>query len=322
MADIVIVSAIAAAAFTPWVPAMWSQTRAVRAHYWTSPPDGDAVARAVSGLAGVNEQGVTPWDVRGDWGVVVALILFAGIGMAVPRTRRAAAATAAYAGLPVVGLLVYSRVGQSIFIERAFLVSGVGFAVLAMVPVELAPAGTRRRVAAGAWAACLGLAVGLSLPGRYQGEHPEPWREASAFAASSPATRRAVVCVANEGELLWDYYGRGGTFGPAADVAGAPASFFAADPPRTMRQVATGDDLAGVRRLLDRGGFDELDLLASHTPWADADGRTLAMVAGRLPLVEERAFAVRPGGTPVTVYRFGPAGGQEFLPSRSVPVRR
>src|SRR5439155_7822214 len=105
-------------------------------------------------------------------------------------------------------------------------------------------------------AALLVLGV-MSLRGNYLGEHREPWRDVSALAASgADGHRRLLVFVANEGEIMYDYYARRGDYSPSPMLLGVPNGFFATDPPHTMTRLRDEADLDRLRPALARGDFD------------------------------------------------------------------
>ena len=180
---------------------------------------------------------------------------------------------------------VYSRYRTSIFMDRAFVVSSVVVPLVAALPVEATAGGPPRLQRAAGLVATLLVAVSarsavadrLRVP-----SHLEDWRGACRYAASLPAADRVVVFNANEGELLYDYYARGGDYRRSADLTGTPADVFAADPPRTLRRVRSDADLDGLRRLLDERPAASVVLVAAHGGYADP-GRADVPPAQRPP---------------------------------------
>ena len=67
----------------------------------------------------------------------------------------------------------------------------------------------------------------------------------------------------------------------------------------------TDHDLDPLRHQLSGGGFDEVVLLASHTLWADPQGRTLALLSSQMSLVDRYILP-----TGITVSRFRPHQGE------------
>ena len=295
LADIAVVAAVAGLAFAPWVESVLAQTRAVRANFWSHRPAWADLPRMLELIAGANGTGGAV--------VLVSAAVACGVATVVGKRWGLAGGIALYGLLPVVVTFAYSRLATSVFMDRAFIVSSGIVPLLAAVPLEVAAGGRARRGAAVLAGLLLvmmaqsAVADRLSVP-----DHVEDWRAACRYAARSdrwfPPGHRLTVFNANEGELLYDYYARGGDFAAAADLTGTPADFFAADPPRTLRRVRTDADLDGLRHLLDRRPIDRLVLVSAHAPYADADGRTLALLRARMRQVDARAFDA------VTVYRF------------------
>jgi hypothetical protein len=110
-----------------------------------------------------------------------------------------------------------------------------------------------------------------------------------------------IVFAANEGELFYDYYARGGDFSPLSNLLGLPAGFFAIDPPRTMRRVQSDADLAPLRSALADDRFDEVVVVESHPWWADPSNRIPDFLGRRMSRIQKREF------TNITVYWFSVA---------------
>ena len=309
--DLTAIGTVAAAAFSPWVPTLLSQARAISADFWTRRPTGADLVDVLRWVCGVNGTG------QAIGGGAVLVLAAVAVAATVASGRwRVAAALAVYGLGPVSIAFVYSRWRTSIFMDRAFIVSSVVVPLLAVVPVEATAGGPLRlRRGAGLVAALLvavsarsAVADRLRVP-----SHVEDWRAACRFAASLPAADRVVVFNANEGELLYDYYARGGDYRPSSDLAGTPADVFAADPPRTMRRVRSAADLDGLRRLLDERPGASVVFVAAHGGYADPDGRTFRLLNGRLRLADRRAFDA------VTVYRFAPGPAAHLGADRAGP---
>ena len=296
--DAVIVTLISGLTFVPWVPAVLAQTRQIQSGFWPSAPDRWLLYRTIGVMAGVDEQSLP----RGDWHrffeVDVILLCLTLLGFLTKSSRRAVVGMFSFGILPILLIFIYSRIGQSIFMERAFLASGIAVPLLIVLPMKAGRPGRALSMAA----IVLFLYLSLrSIPNHRLGEHAEKWREACAFAQSSNAAHRLIVCVSSDGEPLCRYYACDRDYGPRTDVTAAPATFFALDPPRTMQRIKSDRDLDGLRAKLALGGFDEVVLLSSHTFWADHTERALAMMKGELSETDEKYF------TGVTVYRFKPS---------------
>jgi hypothetical protein len=203
--------------------------------------------------------------------------------------------------LPIAIIFIYSQVRQPIFMERAFVASGAVFPLLIGMSME---AGKTR------WARMLSIAMVVllavlsvkALPMRWRGEHAEQWREACAYADSNGSAgktaSRMIICVANEGEIMYDYYSRHSDYSPRSGVVGVPVSFFAMDPPQTMQRVQSDADLAPLRAALSAHHYDELVVIASHSWWGDHDEKALAMLEKNYTKTGERQF------NQIKVFRF------------------
>ncbi len=296
---LLIVSMVAGALFLPWVPTMLAQTKRLNGEFWPAVPDFWALAHTLGWLAGIHEQSLF----RGDWHWFIEIDLIwlglTALACVSPSTRRPALALFGFGILPVLFIFFYSKVAQSIFIERAFLASGVAFPLV----IAMALDGVRSnvvRVLSGLLGLFLLALSCTSIPYHQQGEHPEEWRQACAFAISSNAHHRLVICCGSDGEPLYRYYACDRDYGPRADVTAVPASFFALDPPRTMQRVKSDADLNALRLTLDQGHFDEVVLISSHSWWGDAQGRTLSLLCDRFSPKDDQQFKQ------IRVFRFIP----------------
>ncbi len=295
--QLVIVSGLAGLAFAPWLPALLAQTAAVRGHFWPEVPDSLALRRTFAVLAGVHEQSLGDIGLQGFLMIDLGLI---GFVVASLRTRRLTAAVGAlgtFTVLPVVIIFVYSHMGQSIFMERAFLVSGIGIPLLVALPLAIGLRGFQRAIVTAGVLTLVWLSA-RSLPIERLGVQEENWREVSSIAVDTPAKHRLMVFVANEGEMLYDYYVRGGDYSPRPELVGLPSGFFAIDPPHTMRHVESDRDLDDLRRALDRRDYDEVVFIASHNWFADPPHRTLELLQTRFKLMEQKTISR------ITLFRF------------------
>jgi mannosyltransferase len=302
LVDAAITSVVAAAGFAAWVPALLAQARAVRGNFWLARPTGWLLARGIAVYSGVNERSFDRVDLPGFWRVgrafdwlqlnycyVVLGAVLAGAVFVVSRTRRWRwpVALALLAAGPAVLVFVYSLGGQSIFMDRAFMGGSFALPLLIALPVTVRQTAISRRVVWGS-IGILGVMIVPATISQRRGERAEDWRAASAAARPVPGRRQLTVFCANEGELLYDYYVRGGRYEPAGDLTGTPSDYFAVDPPHTMRRVLSGADLDGLRARLAIGGFDDVVLVHSHTGFADAGERTRAVLEARFQLVNKQ----------------------------------
>ena len=294
--DVVVVAAVAAVAFAPWVPAMVGQRRAMRNDFWTHRPRLWELWDMLKWVVGVSEVGGR----AGGTAVAVAAVATAALAR---RRWRVVAAVAVFALGPIFLTFVYSQRATSIFIDRAFVVSSLVVPLLAAVPLEVTVDRGRRALAGGLVAWLLAAAVLSAVADRHGlPNHLEDWRGASRYAAGLSVGHRLVVFNANEGELLYDYYARGGDYAPGPGLTGTPAGYFDRHPPRTMRRVRTDAEIDGLRQRLDARPADDVVFVATHIFYSDAGGRTLALLRGRMRLAGVREFDA------ITVYRFVPMG--------------
>jgi hypothetical protein len=350
--DAAIVTAVAAAAFAPWLPRVLAQSKALEGNFWPDTPDFWLVNRTIAVFAGVDERSFDRIDLPGfyrigpalDWLQVnafywIAFAITAGVLITAVfgRRWRWPAALALLGVGPILIVFVYSLIGQSIFMDRAFMGSSFAVPLLVALPWTLrsplpvlrerrgdsatAPERARVRVSSGVeqtpahrdsvldyaaadlpmtrpglirlgrialhvWLVLLAVMIAPSLWSQRLSEHSEDWRTLSALAAPHPGHRQLTVFVANEGELLYDYYARHGDYTPSPDQTGTPADYFAIDPPHTMIRVKTDADVEALRHRLDRSDFDQVVLVASHRWFADHDDRTYRIVDGRYKLVD------------------------------------
>lgn len=310
--DIAVVGGASALLYLPWLPTMLAQSAALKGRFWVEPPGLPIVLRTLALLCGVNEQAVG-WNWRfGTAITALCALALTAIALARPSTRHRAAGLALFGLLPIAAIYLYSRLTQPIFMDRAFIPTTLVMPML-IVLATMRRTGAIAGAIAGAndarsepprWLLptvamlCLILSA-LSLPRNYQGEHPEPWRDAIA-SVGSVSGNRLIVFVANEGELLYDCYARGRDYSRSSRLIGVPRSFFATDPPQTMARVRRDADLDGLRAALaDNAALDEVVLVESHSSFSDPSHRVLELLKDRLPLIEQRQFAE------ISVYRFG-----------------
>ncbi|HLL90727.1 MAG TPA: glycosyltransferase family 39 protein, partial [Tepidisphaeraceae bacterium] len=303
--------------YLPWLPVLQRQMAWMTGTFWAARPDATAAASTLSTLAGVYPYDVPQWawDVmRWKWSAgpvaaVVAVVLLALVTLSLltrdAAQRRKAVALAAFALAPVVLVFVASRVGQPVFMDRAFAPCAVVLPVLLAMSVDATRA-RGLRLAGGVLLLVLALAGTASTVGVITGGRKlvpgEDWRGAYQYVASlDPTPRRLVAFVANEGELPFTYYAeqanptpaqpthdrRGRpterhppTFGPAAHRGfrrtGVPAGFFDLDPPQTIRRVLSDNDLAPLVSATAGRSVTEVVLILSHDAFADPDGRSEA----------------------------------------------
>jgi hypothetical protein len=283
--DVVVVSLGAATLYSPWIPILLAQSHALKGAFWIERPSLETLIRTLAVLAGVNDQGVGGWEFERISLACAIFFVFVVAGFMSRQTIRRATALGIFGLLPVFGVFLYSQIRQSIFVDRAFIPSSLIAPLIVALPFT-SPVLRRGWIVISATVLVLIPSV-LSLRENYVGEHRENWREVCNYIQARPVRRRLVVFVANEGELLYDYYARSGNYAPSSEMLGVPAEFFAIDPPRTMRRVRSEDDLAPLRAVLSGGGFDEVDLVESHYWWSDDGHLTLGFLEKQMVPIGE-----------------------------------
>jgi uncharacterized membrane protein len=298
--DLLIVSMIAGISFLPWVPALLGQTKRIQGAFWPEVPNARLLARTISVLSGVHENSLPAGDY---WFYVIDLAILgvSAIAFVHPRTRRSAGGLIAFGLLPIALVFVYSQFRQSIFMERAFVASGVVFPLLIGMAIETAKTRPARMLSTALVVVLVFMGL-KALPMRWRGEHAEQWREACAFADSPVANERGgsrmIICVANEGEIMYDYYSRHSDYSPRAGLVGVPASFFAMDPPQTMQRVQSDGDLDSFKAALAANRCDEIVVIASHSWWGDHDEKALGILEQNYVKIDDRQF------NQIKVFRF------------------
>jgi 4-amino-4-deoxy-L-arabinose transferase-like glycosyltransferase len=304
--DAAVVTIISAVAFAPWLPALLAQTKRIQGGFWPDKPDALSLERTIAVMAGVHDQSLPTlhwkWHTLLDVSFLHVNLALLGLALIACTTqvRLRQVLGIMVAGLgPILLIYFYSRVRQSIFMERAFLASGVAIPLLVVFALDAVRSRPARVLSIAGVVAFLAMSFG-SIADRRLGEHPENWRDACAFARKSPAKHRLVVCDTNDGEPLYRYYACARDYGPRADVTAVPTSFFSLDPPRTMQRVNGDRDLDSLRAMLAGGGFDEVDLIASHTWWGDQSELAFGLMRRKMAMIDQRQF------TGIIVFRFNP----------------
>jgi hypothetical protein len=289
--ELLIVGICVAVLFSPWVPVMLAQTRRLRAGFWPARPDGWMLLRTIGVMTGAHEQALPRGD--GHWfsQVTLLLVTFAALGLQSRKHWRLTAVTAVFGFVPILFIFFYSRSGTSIFVERAFLASGIAMPLLLALALEAARSLPARVVVVGGLAWVFYLHA-FSLAGRFTGEQNESWREASDYALrlSSAHEHTLTVFCSNECEVMYDFYARHGDYSPRADLVGTPQGFFELDPPRTLQRVLRDQDVDKLRAALDARPVDSVVLIYSHSWWGDGQGRTLALISSRFKLANAQQF--------------------------------
>jgi mannosyltransferase len=284
VSDLAIVSSGAAILYLPWVHTVMVQAKQVRGNFWAPAATRIIFARAVIFLAGANVDGLGEWNRYTTYFPVGFILIAIVAGLVRSGTFRRAGGLVAFGLLPLLVAFLYSRTGQSIFIDRSFIASTVAVPLLLVLPLTW----VRRSV--GRWvvfvvAPVLIVPGGLSLAGDRLTKPREDWRAISREIQSHPSDRQLVIFVGNEGELLFDYYARGGDYSRRSNLTGVPVDFFASNPPHTMQRVRGENDLDGLKELLGERDYDQVVFVESHPGFTDKDHLTRVFLdRTRLPI--------------------------------------
>jgi 4-amino-4-deoxy-L-arabinose transferase-like glycosyltransferase len=263
--------------YLPWVPALLDQLRFVGQNYAEGRPAwGDLLLQlALSGGFSVGQTfRVAPYL---NAGYVVLLLCAICVLLARPGNAKLAMAAALAALLPVLMLWGYSEVGKSIFIMPR-----VGIPAAALLPVVLAAGLT----GTAGWQKAVGGAVLLAMvaigaPGAWAGpDRREDWPAATKVINANAREGVKLIFLANEGELLYDYYCHrsGQTPSPAT---GLPARFEDGRPPRCLMRVNSATDLTELERVTSDAAVQRIVLVLTHEKRRDPNGLAEAfLVAG------------------------------------------
>ncbi len=228
---------------------------------------------------------------------------------------RKSAALAVCALAPWFVAMAYSLVRTSIFMDKAFIGSTPPLALALAVALDW----RRRDDRAGKSSSppspsdpfiapdrsgdsTLNLIAGLSaiamivlciptIIGYFMSRQIEDWRSAARFVADLPPAARLIEFDAYDGQPPFDYYYRrmGSGFRAQAE-SGVPMPFYDGNPPRTMLRLGGPADLAPLKSLVNSGRFGELDLVASHLPWADPDNLVIDYLDAHARLIDRGDF--------------------------------
>jgi len=274
--DLLVIGLATSVIFLPWVPTMIAQSRSLRGHFWIDAPTGWTVVQTFSTLCNVSSYADAATDRAMAAVVTILLVGSIAIGLKQLNTRGATIAMGMIALLPIAVIFVMSRINQPIFTNRAFIASCPFFVLLLAMPMAREWPRARVRKIAIILPVFWIIPALTSLRANYAGEHLEQWREACGVVSAIPSGEKPLlVFVANEGEMLWDYYGRGGDYSRRENQVGLPAGFFEPDIPRTLRRVQSDEDLALLKSKLADHKYQQVILFDSHYWWADSEHRAL-----------------------------------------------
>jgi uncharacterized membrane protein len=306
MTDLIIVSFVTALLYLPWIPTAIAQAKSIQGNFWTPTVSRAILARSALSLAEDNHDGSGPWNPYATRIFAVMVSLAVLLGLLRRETFRWSVGLGAFGFLPILLAYLYSRVHQSILIDRSFIASTVAFPLLLVLPFIWL------RFRLGRWMvfACAPILIVpriLSLQSAHLTRSQEDWRSICQELQMHPADRQLTIFVGNEGELLYDYYARSGDYSPCPELTGVPGDFFAMDPPHTMRRVSTESDIEGLKKSLAIKPYDRVVLVDIHPWFTDKNHITPDFLhAVRLPI-----GTVAFGG--IMIHRWGPANDSETV---------
>ena len=271
-----------------WIPSLLGQVRWLQGNFWASTPstnDLSQVLVAVSGMKLMHLSALMSGSAAG-WSALLllfAIAAFALVGRSATSIRWAIAVLL-FGVAPVLAVYAYAQVSQSYFVEKVFTASSIAIALLAALLL-------RSRLSWTALVLIPALILGscVSVWGYLRWEHKEDWRAGMQYVNSLPRDDTLVVFVANEGELLYEYYLRQ-QGGFAHDVTGVPQSFHDLHPQKTIQRVRGESDTLKLRQKLREHPPQRLVLVQSHTHFSDPSLLTRRAIEQQMKLTRENNF--------------------------------
>jgi uncharacterized membrane protein len=199
--------------------------------------------------------------------------------------RREALGLLTMALFPLLFVALYSVLRTPLFTAKLFQPSTTLMSIFILLPLGMPLSKIMRRIT---WACAIFLIAlsALTLFSHNLEDPKENWRAAAQIVSTLPPQNRLIIFVANDDELPFDYYYH---YLPTDDHTGAPAGFFDLNPPRTMRQVFTPDDLNPLKQKLSSHPYQQIVLVLSHDNfWADRHRITESFIAQHYPLTSSQ----------------------------------
>jgi len=294
IAEIAIVTGIAAAIYLPWtIGGLPAQMDMIRQAFWVDRLKRGNFLRAIVAMLGV--QHYWSWahllerihfpignNTRPIFivGCLIAASAFLSIIVQKGARRREAMGLLVAAMFPPAFVGLYSVLQTPLFTPKLFLPSATLMSIFVLLPLGMP---LSRGVWRAAWAGTVLLLLlsGLTLYGHYLEDNKENWRAIAQRVSELPAERRLIVFVANDGQLPFDYYYH---YRPGDEATGVPGGFFDRDPPRTMLRARVQRDLWPLNARLASGRYDQVVLVLAHQEWADPNHLTQLLVRKRWPM--------------------------------------
>ena len=184
-------------------------------------------------------------------------------------------------------IFVQSSISKPVFISRLFLPASLLVPIL--LPLLIEPSRHKFVRGFGLFTAAVFMLLALiSTLGVLLTAQKDNWRGAYRYVKTLPeSSTRAIVFVASEAELPFNYYRAQDSSPPRNHHTGTPHGFFEIDPPRTMERVRSDADLDRLRQTFSGDRFDDVVLVMSHEDHVDKQGRTLAWFEANWQRVDE-----------------------------------
>jgi 4-amino-4-deoxy-L-arabinose transferase-like glycosyltransferase len=277
------------ALYSPWLPSLLFQLDYVKGLFWAPAP-------AASILVGtlVHSSGIAMGELAAIIGSsaavaavalgITGMLLVAGISDGAKRRWTLALALLAF--VPIAISFAQAHLGSGVFVRKSFMPSEVPLALAFGIA---ASAGKRRWISLTLIGAMLAGQIICIVGGDRRAS--EGWRSVVSFINGHSDQTTLTVYLSNDAECMYPYYTRRLGQTPQA-VTGVPASFFAGNPPRTMRRVTSDADLADLRETISRTKPSRVLLVLSAEPFHDPEGRTRKYLGEQMRLVESHEFPV------------------------------
>lgn len=281
--------------YLPWVGSFLSQMRNVDGSFWISTPGWTQLLRSMQVAIGLREDfagnALSPalephmqiWGLFELWLNLVSLLMVIstiGIATVFAVRDRLIRAIALYAFVPIVFVFLYSQVRTPIMIDRVFIPSSAAVAIVAGLLVMRRPRWMLFPLVSAV------MLAGTSSVGFIGHERKEDWRSAVRFLENTGMeTDRAIIFLANEGELLYRYYE---DRTDVEKITGLPKQFLDSPTPTAMQRVRSKDDLRPLRELLD-DGTREIVLVLCHAS-RDPDKSAVKLLDDTCRLLDRRQF--------------------------------
>jgi uncharacterized membrane protein len=261
--------------FAPWMPTLADQASRVGRDFWLATPAFVDVVHVITTLAStdLNRTMGTTWPVHSRlpellrpglllYAVPVAFAIGAGLlttlfGRVDPLQRQTRIAIIAYAAIPTGVVLLLSYLSKPIWLDRALIASAPMFMVI--VASVWTAHWTQDWMKTRAFRLIAYLAAGMttlfvslgSVDVLFKSRFGEDWRGAQRELSSVDHSGRTVVYLANEGQILIDYYNRRTGAKSIGRSVGLPSTFTDATTPQAGARLRSVADFRLLQAMLE-----------------------------------------------------------------------